>query len=244
MLFPLELELVHHGYSEAKMTMKQYEFRQSGQAIVEMCISIVAIMAVFLGLIFLGGLGISNIQTLLRSKSNVENYSRSANPAGNGGDNIYAWDYGGDQRKGDGLAFTIDDQIINNSGAGLNGVPLADEARSLFLGQLENQEYSESLSGAKHIFTPVSELGSYVQGNYSQNMPQLFLDSANLTSSTAAANSPIYTLNTRQFSAEEVRRMKDTFARLFGVKPDSIDLQNMRSNAVYMPVVAPVTATP
>lgn len=226
------------------MTMKKYELTQSGQAIIEMCISIVAIMAVFLGLIFLGGLGISNIQTLLRSKSNVENYSRSANPAGYGGDNIYAWDYGSDQRKGDGLAFTVDDQILSNSGAGVSGVPLADEARSLFLGQLENQEYSESLSGAKHIFTPVSELGSYVQGNYSQNMPQLFLDSANLTSSTAAADSPIYTINTRQFSAEEIRRMKDTFSRLFGVNTDRIDLQNMRANAVYMPVVAPVTVTP
>jgi hypothetical protein len=217
---------------------------QSGQAIAEMCIAMVAIMAVFLGLIFVGGLGISNIQTLLRAKSNVDNYSRSSNPAGYGGDNIYAWDYGSEQRNGDGLAFTVDDQAISNSNAVVDGVPLANEGRTLIMAQFENQEYSESVVTAKHIYTPVSDLGDYVQGNYTRNLPEMFLESANLTSSTGAPDTQIFTINSRQFSAQEINKMKDSFAKLFGVKPDNIDLQNMRSNTVYMPVQNQTATTP
>jgi hypothetical protein len=87
-------------------------------------------------------------------------------------------------------------------------------------------------------------LGSYVRGNFAQNLPEVFLDSANLTSSTGAPDTQIFTINSRQFSAQEINKMKDSFAKLFGVKPDNIDLQNMRSNTVYMPVQNQTATTP
>ncbi|MHB9138209.1 MAG: hypothetical protein ACYC4Q_02270 [Victivallaceae bacterium] len=71
---------------------------QHGQAVVEMCVCVVAVLVIFLGLIYVGGLGLSNIQRLLKAKTNAETGFKPKDNAGDSED-MFAWDYRNLQRQ-------------------------------------------------------------------------------------------------------------------------------------------------
>ncbi|MFA7230217.1 MAG: hypothetical protein WC071_03005 [Victivallaceae bacterium] len=205
--------------------------QEHGQALVEMCVCLVAIISVFLGLIVVAGLGISNIQTLLRAKTNAEYSSRGGTPAGNRGINIFAWDYGDTNNGGDGIPFTADDQSITAS---------QGNAGSYYQQQFNGQENSESQISNQYTFTPASSLGDYANAsNFAKNFPDLFVEAANLTSATGASDRGIFTLTTNQNfnSAAQLEALYDTFYGLFGIRLSEVNLQQMPANTVYMPVI-------
>lgn len=199
---------------------------QQGQAIVEMCAGIIAIMAVFLGLVFVAGIGITNIQTLLGNKSATEVTSRAVNQGGQGS-NIYAWDYGDqanakpavDEFQGhrlfnpsvsrDDLAFTPDDKTIGNS-------------------DQPDQTFQKPLS---LISNPSLNDGSNENKLLNLEASTFFLGAANLVSSQGSAGSTIYTI--RKQDSDTVNSMKRTFSSLFGVNVN-INLQ-YPANQVYLP---------
>jgi hypothetical protein len=218
-------------YKDARVMNNKKQ--QQGQAIVEMCAGMIAIMAIFLGLVFIGGIGISNIQTLLRNKSATETVSRATNQGGQGYD-IYAWDYGdqansapaADEFQGhrlfsqssrrDELAFTPDDRRISNS--------------------------IQPEQAFQNPFNPMSQLSTTfiednklreraASGSASDTNSFYFLGAANLVSSQGSADAPIYTL--RKQESETADGMKQTFSALFGINAN-INLQNI-SNQVYYP---------
>jgi len=78
--------------------MNKIKHSQEGQAIIEMCVCVIAILVVFLGLIFVGGLGISNMQNLIKAKSSAEAHSRISDKAWDS-DDIFAWDYRSQQQQ-------------------------------------------------------------------------------------------------------------------------------------------------
>jgi hypothetical protein len=206
--------------------------QQQGQAIVEMCAGIIAIMAIFMGIIFVGGIGITNIQTLLGNKSATETTSRTTSQGGQGS-NIYAWDYGDqansnpevDEFQGhrlfhnstrrDALAFTRDDLIITNS----NQADAFSATRNSILYSYLHIQLPED---NKLLNTVTSDSGS--NSFY-------FLGAANLVSSQGTTGNTIFTL--KKQDAATATGMKQTFTSLFGVNAN-VNFQDI-SNQVYYP---------
>ncbi len=137
---------------------------EKGQAVIELTMSLVAIMAVFLGVIFAFALGKSNVENIIQCRGTADNY------AGNGipesvGQQIITWNEGGDGRM-----FTNDDEQI------IGG----DDNVELFAGELDN--------GSVDL---VSGLGDYVENNFAEELGDsgsLFLTLANMTSNTVVTD--------------------------------------------------------
>lgn len=212
---------------------------QQGQAIVEMCAGIIAIMAVFLGLVFVAGIGITNIQTLLGNKSATEVTSRAVNQGGQGS-NIYAWDYGdpantnpaADEFNGhrlfsasvsrDELAFTPDDKIVGNS----------DQPDQAFQEPFKLNNYLNV------YFSEVNKLRDVTTSSTGNGF--YFLGAANLVSAQGSTGNSIYTI--RKQDSDTVNSMKRTFSSLFGVNVN-INLQ-YPANQVYFPATGSAAVTP
>ena len=202
--------------------------RQHGQAIVEMCVCLVGVMAVFLGLIFVSGLSISNVQTLFSAKINAETSSRNA-LGGGAGQSINYWDYGNDA-----VPFTADDAPVFLDTS-------AD--RGYFLNMLNDTGLSESNNpnSAKYqqyIFSQdnYSKIPQVVNSNFTVNFPDLYVSAADLVMSEGDQNNKVYTLKSNQYNtATQVEDLSTAFYRLFGIRIQDIDLNKM--NRVYMPAI-------
>src|SRR3989339_1675061 len=83
---------------------------EKGQAITEMVIGLIAIMTVFLGLLFMATVGIANIETMLdaRSQADQDAYNGTVDPQGI---SIREWNYGSDE-----IYFTADDAPVTYFG--------------------------------------------------------------------------------------------------------------------------------
>jgi len=198
--------------------------KHCGQAMVEMCICLIPILVVMLGMIFIAGLGISNIRAFIEAKGNAELASRSQNALGGSGDSIYCWNYGDTDNNEDGLPFTADDKIVS-----LYDVDSEYGTEALVTDQLNNSEYSQSEESNNYYFMPTSSLVS-MDGNY-----ETMLGAAELVEGSASSNfNNVFTLDSR---TENVGDLKLTFTHLFGVEVDDLDLRNMRANKVYYPAL-------
>jgi hypothetical protein len=102
------------------MKSRKYE---KGQAIAELTISLIGIMAVFVGLLCVSGLGIENIENLINARSEADGKAYRGEIDADTGQSIIDWSYGEDE-----LYFTADDQA--NSGT--------DEDGGYFSSQLNN----------------------------------------------------------------------------------------------------------
>ena len=86
---------------------------ESGQAFAELTISLVAILAVFVGFLLIAALGMDRVSLLIRAREEADRKS-SAGVSSQGGESISHWDYGDD-----GIPFTTDDQpVLGLSGDG------------------------------------------------------------------------------------------------------------------------------
>ena len=135
--------------------------REDGQAIVELTVSIVGIMVVFLGVMFAFALGKINVDNIIECRGMADSY------AGNGvaadyGKPISTWGAGKDGR-----LFTNDDAPVTN----------ANDNPQLFLGELVSDSI-DLPNGFNH---------SYVQNNFAADLNgsfSIFLGMANMTSYT------------------------------------------------------------
>lgn len=219
---------------------------ERGQAIAEMCISLVGIMAIFLGMIFVGGLAISNVQTFLDARSRAEHSAHENDSLGGQGEDIYTWQFG--TQSGDsfaqGLPYTASDIKINVSSSNSSSLALscsesipAGDADSLYSGQFSSGDYSESSTGdSGYEFMAVTEFSeTAVTGNFTLNLPELFVGAADLVSSSSNLSTEVYSIDSRHFSSDDRRSLRETFSFLFGLDADSLDLRQLPSNTVYMP---------
>ncbi len=213
---------------------------ERGQAVAEMCISLLAIMAVFLGVIVLAGLGISNIQILMDAKNRAET-NRSG--ATEGLRDIFAWDYGDNidvDRDGtpevNALPFDADDRPI---------YAVEHNAQAVFASQLNDPRYSAEVDFVPgqyghYDFFPVSAVDSAGGSNFARNLPGLFAAAAGLVSNHSDNAEDVYTLRENDFnSREQLNAVREAFYRLFGVDIDTIDLRNIPANQVYLPARMP-----
>ena len=138
--------------------MKKHE---EGQAIVELTISLIAIMVVFLGVIFAFALGNANVEGIINARGECDNYAGNGNPQGDSGRHILDWSPGNDER-----IMTNDDTSI----IGGNDYP------EFFTGELK---YPLDLTSGFE--------GAHVLNNFADDVNgvgSIFLAMANLTKST------------------------------------------------------------
>jgi hypothetical protein len=199
---------------------------EKGQAIVEMCVGLIGVMVIFLGVIFIAGLGISNVKIYLSAKNNAEYASRNDSSFSGAGAAIYTWDYGADN-----LPFSADDQIM--------AIP-ANEADTVFNSQVTDSIYSEGESDGSYSYMAINELPASVRNNFTGDLDSLFLATADLVQSTSSYSESFYTLTSDLIgNSREIEQLKLNFGNLIHVEIDQIDLQQMESNQVYMPNLAP-----
>ncbi len=193
----------------------------------EMCVCLIPILVVLLGMIFVSGLGISNIQAFIQAKGNAELFSRSTNAVGGSGNNIHHWDYGDPDNEGDGYPFTADDQTVDFYQAG------ADTGTEVLISeQLNDSMYSAEII-QDYLFMQTDRLPTTID-NFALNIPDSMLAAAELVKGTADSNfNNVFTLK----NDDEVQSLKFSFTHLFGVEIDDIDLRGMRANTVYYPAL-------
>jgi hypothetical protein len=203
---------------------------QRGQAMVEMCVCLIPIMVIVLGMIFVAGLGISNIRAFIEAKGNAELASRSQSAVGGAGDTIFCWNYGDTEKNEDGLPFTADDKIVS-----LYDVDSEYGTEALITDQLNNSGYSESEVLNNYNFMPTTSLVS-IEDNY-----ETMLGAAELVEGMADNHfNSVFTLDS---NTENVRDLKLSFTHLFGIDVDDLDLREMRSNIVYYPALPTGTSS-
>jgi hypothetical protein len=207
---------------------------EKGQAIAEMCIGLIAIMVVFLGVIFIAGLSISNIKIFLGAKNNAEYISHNGNAISGAGSSIYSWDYG-DYTIGDtvvtNLPFTANDRII----------AVADnDADNIFNRQITSTEYSQGEANGTYNYLAINALPAEVHNNFTDNLGLMFLGAADLVQSSSSYSESFYTLTSNIMGRRrEIEQLKINFGNLINIEINDIDLQQMRANQVYMPNLEP-----
>jgi len=206
----------------------------------EMCVCLIPILVVLLGMIFISGLGISNIQAFIQAKGNAELSSRSLNAIGGSGNNIHHWDYG-EGEDGDSYPFTADDQTVDFYQAGADAG--TETLMDLQLNMIQGSESLSEGANSEYIFMPTASL-PYAGDNFSQNLPDSMLAAAELIKGTADSGlNKVFTLDSRYTDADEIRSLNLSFTHLFGVEIDDIDLRNMRANTVYYPALPTQSST-
>ena len=191
---------------------------------VEMCVCLIPILVIILGMIFISGLGISNIRAFIEAKGNAELASRGQNAIGGAGDSIYCWNYGDTENNEDGLPFTADDRIVS-----LYDVDSEYGTEALITAQLNNSEYSVSRETDEYYFMPTTSLVS-IDNNY-----ETMFGAAELVEGMADNNfNSVFTINS---NIENASDLKLTFTHLFGIEVDDLDLREMRANRVYYPAM-------
>ena len=132
---------------------------ERGQAIIELALAMVAIMVVFLGIIFAYALGKLNVEGIVECRGTADDYAGNGTP-GNSGQPILTW------REGkDGRIFTNDDEA--QAGGETDGQTYVDELKS---------DSIDLVTGFNH---------PYVHHNFATETlgsNSLFLNMANLTS--------------------------------------------------------------
>ncbi len=93
---------------------------ESGQALVELAVSMVALMCVFMAVLFVSAMGLENIQNALSARQSVDE-NLASNPDSHAGVSISRWDTGNDQ-----MFLTSDDEPVS----GLDG------SSTLYAGEL------------------------------------------------------------------------------------------------------------
>jgi len=126
---------------------------ESGQAFAELTVSLIAILAVFVGFLLMAALCSDRVTTLITARTNADLKS-SSGLSSQEGESIQRWDYGAD-----GIPYTTDDTAV--SGSGGNG--------SLFKSQLNDntgnvtlQNPPASMSQLRGDFTTLQDNNIFV----------------------------------------------------------------------------------
>ena len=126
---------------------------ESGQAFAELTVSLVAILAAFVGFLLIAALGSDRVSMLVRAREEADRNARSGLSSNDGRDIGY-WTYGED-----GIPFTADDDVVE--GAGGDG--------ELFRGQLADNSGNvrldnppASLPRLRNDFSTLQDSGFFV----------------------------------------------------------------------------------
>ena len=135
---------------------------ESGQAFAELTVSLIAILAAFIGFLLVAALGSDRVSMLIRAREEADRKS-SSGVSSQGGESIRYWDYGTDE-----IPFTMDDHaVLGSAGDG-----------ALFKGQLADNTGEVNLLNPPSSSTLGSDFASLQDGN-------MFVSAASLASGDA-----------------------------------------------------------
>ena len=169
--------------------MKERKFER-GQAITEMAIGLVAIMTVFLGLLFVAALELENISALMSARAGADTSASSGTAGGESGSAIIEWSSGNDE-----LYFTADDTIITGT----------EESTANFSSQLQTTYSDASFTLAETVTVGGN---NYSSAFSSLSDGSLFLSAAQLTGYLSNNEDPL--------ASRELDDLKQAFAALLG----------------------------
>ena len=173
--------------------MRNRRTGQSGQAIAELVAGLLALCAAFLGMLFVAGLGLSNIENLIKAKSSADLMACKEQASGtSGAQSLIGWNCGSDE-----LYFTADDSPIVGGG----------EDSSSFVGEMVSSDPAYDLTepvtiGETSYTSPFSNL----------ELSSFFVNSAGLVSGTESDGDPL--------DSRGLNDLKGAFEALLGTKPD------------------------
>ena len=150
----------------------------SGQAIVEMAVCLVAILAVIGGFLLISGLALENVQNAVRTREAVDRQARSG-ILSSSGRLIRTWNYGKD-----GILFTRDDTVTEWS-----------PNPNVFLTELKDETEPLDMKAA-NAFPHISSAHNFA-GNLSAG--RLFLLAAELASAKITEADPLEKRNLSSF---------------------------------------------
>ena len=143
---------------------------ESGQAFTELTVSLLAILAAFIGFLLIAALGSDRVSTLIRAREDADRKS-SSGVSSQGGESIRYWDYGADE-----IPFTTDDHaVLGSAGDG-----------ALFKRQLVDNTGKLTLSNPSLPFD--SEFASLQDSNMFVNAASLATGDARTTDSLREHN--------------------------------------------------------
>ena len=138
---------------------------ESGQAFAELTVSLIAILAAFVGFLLVAALGSDRVSMLIRAREEADRKS-SSGVSSQGGESIRYWDYGADE-----IPFTTDDHAV--SGSAGDG--------ALFMRQLADNTGEAMLTNPPSSSTLGSDFSSLQDSN-------LFVNAASLASGDAGTS--------------------------------------------------------
>ena len=143
---------------------------ESGQAFAELTVSLLAILAAFIGFLLIAALGSDRVSTLIRAREDADRKS-SSGVSSQGGESIRYWDDGADE-----IPFTTDDHaVLGSAGDG-----------ALFKRQLVDNTGKLTLSNPSLPFD--SEFASLQDSNMFVNAASLATGDARTTDSLREHN--------------------------------------------------------
>ena len=140
---------------------------ESGQAFAELTVSLVAILAAFIGFLLVAALSSDRVTMLIRAREEADRKS-SSGVSSQGGESIRYWDYGTDE-----IPFTTDDHpVLGSAGDG-----------ALFKGQLTDNSGEVVLTNPPSSSTLGSDFASLQDANMFVNAASLASGDARTTNS-------------------------------------------------------------
>lgn len=143
---------------------------ESGQAFAELTVSLIAILAAFVGFLLVAALSSDRVSTLIRAREEADMKS-SSGVSSQSGDSIRYWDYGADE-----IPFTTDDRaVLGSAGDG-----------ALFKRQLADN------TGHVGLTNPPSSSDSTLRSDFALLQDSnMFVNAATLASGDAYTTDPL-----------------------------------------------------
>ncbi len=199
-----------------------------GQALLEMTVMLVAIVAILLGVIYIGGLTIANNQLLLSAKLNAEKASRLSGASSESGSNeLLGWNYTTLELSPNEtltIPFLADDRLSASGASTLSTVSsafrdsLPSEADLYDYSWHSPRDFDRSLGSD---FTDWVDTG---------------LGAASLVGGTDSVKDPVSGFD-RGSAGDTSSSMRSAFRSWFGITISDKMLNDIPSNQVYMPRV-------
>jgi len=141
---------------------------ESGQAFAELTVSLIAILAAFVGFLLVAAVSSDSVSTLIRAREEADMKS-SSGVSSRGGESIRYWDYGADE-----IPFTTDDNaVLGSAGDG-----------AFFMRQLSDNAGNVMLTNPPSSSALRSDFAGLQESN-------LFVNAADLASGDAGTSNTL-----------------------------------------------------
>lgn len=199
--------------------------KQSGQAIMELLVLLLAFVVCFLGLIMIMGFSIANIEIFMEAKYNSERKAQYADNGGDGISDFKNWEYTKYELIEQPIPFLPKDKPI--------GTQKSLEKFNTRFNEKQNEDEKT------YTFNDYSKIEPHlsIADNFPLNTPLFSFEAANLhrgKSSDFHDNNNALITDHRYFNRQKTYQ---SFERIIGVNLKNIDLEDNYSNTVFFPAM-------